>query len=277
MLRNFDNWFPGVLCFAEDSGDGGGATKPTDKASADDSAGDSDERKFSQKEFDDQLASSMKRWRKGLQKENLEKDAKLSLLQQEVEGVKKELEEKKAAIAAGKDKTMEGQLEILQRKHQGEIGELNKKIGEIEEARKTAEKKAFDTRRDNDIYKALEKAGCIDINIAYPFILRQVEFDVEDDVFLVTIGQGKQVRLEEGVKELLPDYLKRPTTTSGGSGSKTGTRSRNQKATDLEEKQRAYEAAKKSCDPRRTDEVAKVMKLKKEIQALDAELNKAAS
>ena len=274
MLRNFDFWTPRVFCLpADDSGGGGDPSTNPPKDPAD----DPEEKKFSQKEFDEQLANSMKRWRKGLQKDSAEKEAKLSLLQQELEGVKKDLEEKKVAIAAGKDKTMEGQLEILQRKHHNEIEELNKKLGEIEKARESAEKKAFDTRRDNEIYKALEKAGCIDLNIAYPYILRQIEFDVEDEVFLVNIGNGKQVRLEEGVKELLPDYLKRPVTTSGGSGSKTGTRSRNQKATDLEEKKRAYEVAKKSCNPRRNDEVANVMKLKKEVLALEAELNKAAS
>lgn len=274
MLLNFDRWFLGNLCFAADAGDGGGGSTDLTKSADDGDSGGEDEKKFTQKDLDEKIAASMKHWRKGMQKELSEKDTQLKAVQVEYEELKKELEQKTAVIASGKDKTMEGQIELLQTKHQRQLEELRKEIETEKVAREAAEKKAFETRRDNEIYKALEVAGCIDSRIGYRVLAPEVQYDAEENNFFMHTKGGKLVGLEEGVREFLPDYLKRPATDASGSGSKTGSRSKNAKVSELEAKKKRFEEMTKTVNRRDRNAVASWEALRKEIRAMEAELTK---
>jgi hypothetical protein len=68
---------------------------------------------------------------------------------------------------------------------------------------------------------------------AFRTLLPEVFMDEVDEDWRMKTPGGNVVGLDEGVKELLPDYLK-PATAQGGSGAKTGSPAKRQLASELE-------------------------------------------
>jgi len=251
----------------DDGGDGGGTGGG--------SSGGGDDKRFSQEDLDKQLAASMKKWRRQLQKDNAEKDKKIAGLEQSLADLKSELESASDGGDDGADKTVEGRFELLEKKHKREMEELNQKLEAESAARQTAEQKAHTARRDTELTRALEKGGCVDLKAGYRYFLPDVTYDDVEDVFLLEMENGKQVPLNDGVKDLLPDYLKRASSQGGGAGtSGSGSpRTRDQKVAALEQKKKELAELRRNTDGSKRHEMMVYMARKREVEAMERELD----
>jgi hypothetical protein len=263
--------FPGrSLSFA---GDGGGAGGSGDGGAEGDGAG---EKKYTEEEFkkrlEESLETSMKRWRKNLQKDLESATKEKEELLAKLKDVEEQMQ--KAQQSKGDD-TVEGRIELLKKEHERKYATLQEQLNKETDARKIAEQRAKETRRDTLLQGALAQAGCRDLRVGYRLLLPEVELDPEEeDVWKIRTPGGNLVEINaETMQELLPDYLKTPATVGAGSGSQSGTVRREQRRADLEEKEKRLEQMRATA--RRDDEIAAYQRLKSEIRKLRAELEQA--
>jgi len=228
------------IFLAPDDGSGGGAGGKSDAGDGDDKgdAGDEgDEPKYTDAELKAKIEESMKRHRRQLQRDVKEKDKALEDLRKLADEQKVKAEELEAALATkgDDDPELKGKLELMEKRFTRELKDAQEKITAAQDAQKIAELKSKETRRDTLLRAAITKAGCMPeaSDTAFRAMLPEVFMDEVDEDWRMKTPQGNVVGLDEGVKDLLPDYLK-PATAQGGSGAKTGSPAKRQIAAELE-------------------------------------------
>lgn len=250
MRFRFLDVFALPFCMAPDDGAGAGGSGGADE--------DQDaEPKYTEKDLQQRIAQSQERWRKGLQRDLKEKDKQVAELTSRLEQTQKQITElqaqkSEAGEGAGKDrdKELEGRIELLEKKHARQLEELQKQVQAAEQARVAAEQKARLTTRDTLLKQALAEAKCVDVNGGFRILLPEVVYDEDEEDWRIQTPQGNLVTFSEGVKEMLPDYLKPASTQVGGSGSKTGSPARRQKMTELESAKKRLEELKQDAKAR---------------------------
>jgi hypothetical protein len=228
------------LYLAPDNGGGdGGGDNAGDNAGGSDGG---DTPKYTDAELQERIKSAQIRYRKGLQKDletqkqaNAELTKKLSDLQAQLEEV---------STSKGDDKTLDGKIELLNKRWEKQVLELQDKVRQANEKQAQAELRAHETRRDTLINEALVAAECRDLRIGYRTILPDVVYDEVDEQWMLKTPSGALVEIKEGVKELLPDYLKASSAQGGGSGSRGGSPRREQRLTELEREKKKLEELK---------------------------------
>lgn len=253
-----------------DGGDAGGGG----------AGGDADAPKYTQKELEQRIADSHKHWRKGLQKESKEKDTKIAGLETKLSELTAQIEELNQRKATGgtstpvQDDELQGKIELLERKHAKALDELNRKVEDADRRRAAAEEKAKMTRRDTLLNQALAKAKCIDMTAGYRIFLPDVEFDEDEDTWVLRTPQGNTTSLDEGVASLLPEYLKPATADHGGSGSRTGSPTRRQKVSEFESEKKKLQTLRTQTtqDPNNVELMNRFMGQRNKVNRLEKEL-----
>lgn len=276
MFRRFFDVSALPIYMAPDAGDGGGGTETETQT---------EEPKYTEAELQKRIAESQQRWRKGLQRDLREKDKQVAELSAKLEETQKLIDELEAAKKAtqktgegddgsGRDKELEGRLELLERKHARQLEDLQKKVAEAEQARAKAEEKAKLTKRDTLLAQALSDAKCVDQKAGYRYFLPDVVWDADEEEWRIETPEGNLVSFAEGVKDLLPDYLKPASTQVGGSGSKTGSPARRQKMNELETAKKVLEECAKEVKARPQDNNAlnKWSRQRRIVQSLETAL-----
>jgi hypothetical protein len=262
VLVNLERLIFGNVCLEPDTGANGGA------GDGEGAGGDGNVKTYTEAEVQEQLKQSMMRHRKGLQEELKKKDDALAQLQQQINDL-----QLKSADAGIDDKTLEGKLELQQKKFEREIEQLNARLVEEEKKRVAAEAKATQTRRDTLINEALVAAGCRDLKVGFRTVLPEVEYDDVEDDWLVKTPGGKLVSLKDGLKELLPDFLKVSSAQEGGSGSRSGNVKREQRLAELDRETKAMaELHKTATRTGKENDLHAYLKKKREVAALKNEL-----
>ncbi len=257
--------FPGRNLSFDGDANAGGSGGGTGDAAA-------QEKKYTEEELkkrvDETVENSMKRWRKQLQKD-LESTTKEK---EELAAKLKDMEEQIKSQQPKPDDTVEGRIELLKKEHERRYATLQEQLNKETDARKVAEQRAKETRRDTLLMGALGPI-CRDLKAGYRLLLPEVELDPEEeDVWKIRTPGGNLVEINvETMKELLPDYLKTPVSLGGGSGSQSGPVRREQRRADLEEKEKRLEELKRTA-PGSDARIAAYQRLKSEVQKLRAEL-----
>lgn len=172
---------------------------------------------------------------------------------------------------------LEGQLKILERKFEGQLGGLKTELES--ERKKGAEerKRRLELERDRELDKALTDQNCIDLEAGRRYFLPQIDYDETDATWMFNLKAGGSVRIAQGVEAELPSYLKAATINRGGSGV-TGM-GRSKKAdlqTQLESARKELEVL--DANARRTGrdaDLAKAHQQRRRVQALEREFTTA--
>ena len=280
----FDNvgwsWLMPSVCFAADKGGGGDGGGDPDNDPDPDSDPDSvegDEKIFSKKEHEDQLGRNRQAQKKKMDRALETKDKELADLQAKLE----EAEKKPAVVAPDRKEGIEGELELLKTRHKKELNELRGTVEEEKKARQAAELQRKEAERDQLINSALIGAKCLDQVGGYRYSLPLVGWDsYEDDERgilpgwkIKTPGKGSFVDITaENMRDILPDYLKRPLSEDGGSGTRGGIRTPEGKRSKLElEKRKLEEAHSLANKTRRSEHVSAYQKQKQKVKKLEAD------
>ena len=164
VTRLFANWPLVHCCLAPDTGggsggdggDGGAGGTGGDGDGGTGGSGDSPPT-FTEEQVNKRIEESMKRWRKTLQKDNAAKDKTIG----ELQGQLTQLQEELAALkpkegGEGDSKTVEGRIELLEKRHAKQLEEMQTKLKDEIAKREAAEQQACERHRDTQIFKALE-------------------------------------------------------------------------------------------------------------------------
>jgi uncharacterized phage infection (PIP) family protein YhgE len=179
--------------------------------------------------------------------------------------------------ASADDKTAEGKVDALLKRHERQLAEMNQKLAEAEARAQTEAKKLSEAQRDRLLDEALVAAGCVDMKVGrrtfLPDLTKFDEDGVELDTWVLKTENGKLVDINTGISETLPKYLRNPASNAGGSGVTSG----GVKASDRNKVQQLKTEVTKleqvaKANPTASNVAAYTMKLK-ELKALEASLN----
>lgn len=149
-------------------------------------------------------------------------EAKLAALEEKLS----KLVEQKAEDSDPKNKTEEGRIEVLQKRHERELAEQKAKLDELTKRAEDAERKRLEAERDRLLNEALQAAGCNDLKAGYRYFLFDITREDEDgettDTWLLKSPSGKLVDIATGVMEHLPKSLRGPAVNVGGAGTLSG-------------------------------------------------------
>jgi hypothetical protein len=230
------------------------------------------EKYFTQEEVNSLLAKN----KRNLQQENralkerLEKtDLTLSEIKAEMEKSKNPPDEEQVPD------TLEGKIELMEKRHQRALEEYQKKLDNLE-AEKTQERtKRLEKERDTEILNALQEAGCIDHTGGMRYALPQVEWDNTEQKWIFKTKSGNFVSILDGVTEELPDYLKSPQMNSGGSGIGSGSPRKQAKIRELDDAKKKLEGFQQQAEKSgRSDHIQLYRQQKKVVAQLEASLSK---
>lgn len=240
-----------------DGGDGGntGDPKPEDK-------------RYTEADVQKKLEQSMTRWRKSLQKDNKAKEDEIAALKKTLEEVQAKLE---AAPPDPKDTTVEGQMKLMEQRHQRALQEIDMKLKKAEQERTEAQAHAMETTRKNLIINALRDAGCNNMKVGERYLAPDVYFDEVDTDWRLRLDSGETVPVTaDYVRDVLPDHLKQALGAGrGGAGSTSGAGRLQQTLGELDKakKQLTELLGKQGATEH---DVSKVFALKRTISQLEA-------
>ncbi len=178
------------------------------------------------------------------------------------------------------DPTEEGKVEILQRRHERTIQELNERIAAQEAAVEAERQKRMDLQRDKLLDDALSNAGVASKNLkaARRFFLPDIVFDELDAKWMFQSPSGSLSDIEDAVQEYLPDSLKPSKIARGGAGTQGGIPARAARAQrSLDEAKQALAQMKADCAKRPNDNglLTKFTRQKQLVQQLESDLKSA--
>jgi hypothetical protein len=174
---------------------------------------------FGQDEVNTLLAKNKKALQADLAKEREARAA----LEKKLEDVLNRFE---TAAPDPKAKTEEGRAEILEKRYQRQLAELEAKVKEQEARAQAEHQRRVDGERDRMLDEALVSVGCTDMKAGRRYFLPDITREDEDgnpaDTWLLKTSSGKLIDIATGVMEALPKYLRNPSVNVGGSGTSGG-------------------------------------------------------
>jgi hypothetical protein len=119
---------------------------------------------------------------------------------------------------------LQGQLKLLETKHQKLMDDLKKQLDSEKTEREKEHTRRMNVERDNAIFTALREAGCRDdaMEVGKAAFLNSIEYLTDEDRWVFNLKKGGQVTIKEGIQDELPDYLRESSMRGGGSGSTQG-------------------------------------------------------
>ena len=187
-----------------------------------------------------------------------------------------ELEAQLAALKKPDDpppSDLEGIKKLMESKHSKELQAINEKIAKLESEKALEKNRRMNAERDTELLLALRKAGCRPDaeTIAKTHFIPSVSYDEEEERWVFNLKKGGTVRVEEGVTEEIPDFLKEPIMQNGGSGSSSGARATAQ-AKQLEAEKAQLAQLKERAASGRDDDVQKYLQKKRMVGQLEQQL-----
>lgn len=249
----------------DDSNPGSGGGSPTDPP-------EDQTKTLTQKELDDLIEKRLARERKAAQREIQASAEKAA----ELEAKLKELQEKidQSKLPTDPPKDVQGQIELLQAKHQREIEAMTAKVAELATTAAKEKELRERTERDKLLQEALQKAHCTDLLMGTRFFLPQIVMDPVDG-WMYTTKSGNIVSIEDGVAEEMPAYLKPSDMVRGGSGALNGSPAKiSEKRKILEQEEKKLEKVEKEArlNPRNSSLIVQANQQKRKVETLRKEL-----
>jgi uncharacterized phage infection (PIP) family protein YhgE len=118
------------------------------------------------------------------------------------------------------DKTPNKAIKALERRYKKQIDALSKQLNELDTARKSEITKRREAQRDNNLNEALQNVGVVSLEGGRKWFSDKLFWDEDSEAWLYRTGDGLEMPIEKGVADELPDWLRAPVTSKGGSGSK---------------------------------------------------------
>ena len=157
-------------------------------------------------------------------------------------------------------------LAWLQKKHQGELDALRQTVETEKKLRLDAEQRRLLTERDAVLQEALSDNDVVSVEGGMKIFRDSLYYDSDAGKWKYRAKDGLTFDVKEGVSEEMPDWLKKPSTIKGGSGSQAALVG----AIDskVSEVKTAQERAAKTGD---TNDIAIYQRRKRELDALNAQ------
>jgi hypothetical protein len=246
------------MFFEEDSGDGG--------SGGDGGAGDA---RFTQADVDRMIVDRVKAKDRALK----EHEKNLEKLKTELADVKAKLETPTPSGGTVPDPTKQGEIEILERKYQRQLDELNAKLTNVDKDREAEKARRMKTEKDKELGDALTAVQCQDTVMGRRYFDPQIEWDTVEEKWMYRTKSGNLVNILDGVTDELPNSLKPPSMQGGGSGSGGTPPKRLAKKAELEAAKVKLTAMEKAARESRANAglVAQWNTQKKIVQKLEAE------
>jgi len=277
----FDLLFPRVFMYPDTGSSSGGQVGDDDRESNSDSENEENAEvespKYTEAEFQAQLARNRQREQKKAKKIADQREAEVAKLQERLQ----EMEQK---LAGGKQEGgEEGQKVIKEKKMQDMIEALEKQVSEAQQRQRLAEQRHAESRRDTMLYSTLTEAGCLDLTTGYRYLLPCVERDeLEEDESdecawkLKLPDSGLLVDItEENVQVLLPKFLLNSSTEGGSSAASSAGGAKGRKIREIEnleaELKQIQDAGKRGADQQ---SITTFLAKKRQLAKLKKELDK---
>jgi len=208
----FGNFF---LSPDDGGGSGGGNTPPNDDPPA--------EKIYTEAEHKEKVEAAIKG---RLQKASRELAAKVKEAEASaarVAELEKEILDLRDLIAKGEggkpDEKHKGEIELLTKKFEKQVAELEKKLDTEKNARLKAEDQQRLAERNRLLNEALSEAHCKDMKAGLRYFLPQIEWDENEKHWYFRTTSDNVVEIKEGVNEEMPDYWKPASIAGSGNGS----------------------------------------------------------
>lgn len=209
------------LCSVEEGSDMGGGEKVSDDKTHE------PQENFGKMILDlsSTLEKSLKSLRSEIRSEIQElKKNDVTMLQEQL----KRLEEQVVQRRDDKDTTQQAKGttdELLLRQQykemQDKLAQLQEQLNTERAARQAAEQARINTERDRLLHNALIAAEAIDPDFAVVYFRDKLIYNEDDGKWYYRDGD-EQIKVEDGVKKYLPNYMRRPKSpTQGGSGGRS--------------------------------------------------------
>lgn len=130
------------------------------------------------------------------------------------------------------DDDIKGRMKLIENQHKSELEAIKNKLDAETKKREAAEKRRKEVERDSQVTAALQAAGCRAdaLSLGASHFTHQVELNEDEDKWFFRLKDGAgTVSIADGIKAELPDFLKEPSITAGGSGSRSGTKNEGKK------------------------------------------------
>jgi hypothetical protein len=120
--------------------------------------------------------------------------------------------------ASGDDEVTK-RLQWLQKKHQQELDALRSTVEQEKKLRQDAEERRLITERDSALQEALAANDVVSMEGGMKFFRDNLEYDKDGSQWRYRAKDGLTFNIKDGIAEELPDWLKKPSSAKGGSGS----------------------------------------------------------
>lgn len=173
------------------------------------------------------------------------------------------------------DDDLKGRLKLLENQHKSEVEGIKAKLDAETKKREVAEKRRKEVERDSLIREGLRLAGCrADAEaMGASHFVGQVELNEEEEKWQFRLKDGGTVTIAEGIKAELPDYMKEPSITGGGSGSRGGSAKLEGKKSQLQAAKDKLNKLKEASDGGNEASLTLYMQQKRIVQSLEKELS----
>lgn len=122
-------------------------------------------------------------------------------------------------VAGADDDEINKRLAWLQKKHEQELSALRGTVENEKKLRMDAEERRKLTERDSQLADALLKNDVVSLEGGMKYFRDNLYHDETSSKWKYRAKDGLTFDIDEGIREELPPWLRKPSTTSGGSGS----------------------------------------------------------
>ena len=203
--------------------------------------------------------------------DSLKKGSNSDELKSLISSMKEEIEELKSGKVPNPDKPLpddyQGQIDLLSSRHKKELLNIQEQLSQEKSIREAEEKKRMNIEKEREIYQGLQDAGCRKDaeSIGLSHFQGQVIFDDEDEKWVFKRKNGGTVSIADGIQEELPDFLKEPASSRGGSGSRSGTKKEAARK-ELDELEKQLDKQRQLGRSGKSAEILKYQRLKREVE-----------
>lgn len=171
-----------------------------------------------------------------------------------------------AGRGADTDSEINKRLAWLQKKHQQELDSLRAVVEQERKLRTDAEQRRLLTERDSALQEALAANDVVSLEGGMKFFRDNLYYDEDAVRWKYKAKDGLTFDVKDGIAEELPDWLKKPSTSKGGSGSQAAlVNAIDGKAGEIKA---AQERAARTGDP---NDIAVYQRKKRELSELQAQ------
>jgi hypothetical protein len=269
---------PKMIFMEADGAGGGGGGGGGDGDGDPGGGGGGGEKTYTEAEYKAGIEDAVKKRVAKMQRELKVRDKDAEGTKKQIEDLQTQLKELEDALEKAKgapDEKHKGELDLLQKKFDRELESLKSQLETETAARKEAEESRKVAEGDNLLVSALKDAKCRDMKAGQRYFKPQMEWDDVENQWMLRSENGGLVKIDDGIKEEMPDYLKPSSMDGGGSGASGGAPRRRPQQAELEKlKKELVEAQQKVVQSQGSaTALTAFRKIKQKVAALEKELS----